>query len=380
MKRKIIIIALVFVGMMTISLRATRADKARYKIGPITNKGKRWRIGYVEGGPYSNYPANLKAIVHALAEIGWLENLTIPVQADPDDSSQMWKWVAANAKSNYVEFVADAYWSANWEAEARKRNREAIIRRSKTKNDIDLMLALGTWAGQDLANCDGCMPVIVVSASNPFQAKIVKGIEYSGYPHINARMDPTRYERQVRLFHDIIGFRKLGLAYENTPPGRTYAALEDVEKVAKERGFEIVRCFTKDDIPDAKEADQSVVKCCKELASRVDAVYLTLQRGVNKQNLPNILNILNAQRIPTFSQGGAEEVKYGVLLSIAQAEFRYVGKFHAESIAKIFNGAKPGDLGQIFEDPPKIAINLSTAQIIGYDPPVDILSVADEIY
>ena len=153
-----------------------------------------------------------------------------------------------------------------------------------------------------------------------------------------------------------------------------------MEEVAKERGFEIVRCFTKDDIPDAKEANQSVVKCCKDLASRADAVYLTAQRGVNNQNLPNILKVLNAQRIPTFSQGGGEEVKYGVLLSIAQAEFRYVGKFHAETIGKIFNGAKPGDLGQIFEDPPKIAINLSTAQTIGYDPPVDILSVADEIY
>jgi hypothetical protein len=49
-------------------------------------------------------------------------------------------------------------------------------------------------------------------------------------------------------------------------------------------------------------------------------------------------------------------------------------------MAKIFNGAKPRDIGQLFEDPPKIAINLKTAELIGYDPPVDVLSAADEIF
>jgi hypothetical protein len=34
----------------------------------------------------------------------------------------------------------------------------------------------------------------------------------------------------------------------------------------------------------------------------------------------------------------------------------------------------------MFDAPPKIAINLVTAQLIGYDPPVDLLGAADEIY
>ncbi len=35
---------------------------------------------------------------------------------------------------------------------------------------------------------------------------------------------------------------------------------------------------------------------------------------------------------------------------------------------------------QLFEEPPKIAINIKTAEIIGFDPPVDILLAADEIF
>ena len=37
-------------------------------------------------------------------------------------------------------------------------------------------------------------------------------------------------------------------------------------------------------------------------------------------------------------------------------------------------------LEQLFEEPPKIAINLKTAELIGFDPPVDILLAADEIF
>jgi ABC-type uncharacterized transport system substrate-binding protein len=67
-------------------------------------------------------------------------------------------------------------------------------------------------------------------------------------------------------------------------------------------------------------------------------------------------------------------------MSISRANFQYVGRFYAQTMAKIFNGAKPRDIGQLFEDPPKIAINLKTAELIGYDPPVDVLSAADEIF
>ena len=47
---------------------------------------------------------------------------------------------------------------------------------------------------------------------------------------------------------------------------------------------------------------------------------------------------------------------------------------------QIFNGAKPRDLEQVFQDPKAIAINLETAQKIEYDPSFDILAAADEIF
>lgn len=381
MQKKVFqIVAVFFVFFFLLGIANIYGAEDDFSNAPKKNNGTKWRVGFYEGGPYQNYPMVLKAIVNGLIELDWVEAIQFPEQKDPDDSRMLWEWLADNAKSDYIKFVKDAYWSGNWEDEVRKARRTDCLQRLNQKKDIHLMLAAGTWAGQDLANDEHKTPTIVFSSSDPVGSKIVASQEDSGFDHVIARCDPTRYERQIRLFHDIIGFKRLGVAYEDTEAGKSYAALTDIQKIAEERGFQIVQCFTKDDVPDIKEAEKSVIDCYSELAEQTDAIYITQQRGVNKKNMPHLLQPINAKKLPTFSQAGSEEVKFGVLLSIAQAEFKYAGKFHAKNMAKIFNGAKPRSLSQVFEDPPKIAINLATSQHIGYDPPVDILGAADEIY
>ncbi len=357
------------------------AEKKFYPTTPTSNKGAPWRIGYLEGGPYINYPANLRALVLALAELGWIEAVQLPPQTDETDTRELWAWLSQNIHSKYIRFAPDAYWSNNWDDARRTLTKKELLRRLTRNRDIDLMLAMGTTAGQDLANNDHNVPTIVMSSSNPLASGIIKSYGDSGLDHVNARVDPTRYERQVRIFHDIFGFKKLGIVYEtDTPEGRTYGAIEDVERVARERGFEVITCHAPFSNVSAEKAKETVKTCIAELAPKIDAFYFTNHRGVTDTNMEQLLAPLYARRIPTFSQVGSREVKYGVLLSIARAGFKYIGGFHAETIAKICNGAKPRELEQIFEDPPRIAINLKAAQIIGYDPPVDILGSADEVY
>jgi ABC-type uncharacterized transport system substrate-binding protein len=189
-----------------------------------------------------------------------------------------------------------------------------------------------------------------------------------------------RYERQVRLFHDIIGFKSLGVAYEDSVYGRNYAALDLIEKVAQERGFDVVTCFTQSDIPDQDKADESVLKCFEDLARKVDAIYVTVQRGVNPKTIPQLVRIAHENRIPTFSQADSKGVRSGFLLSISRGGFKPVGLFQAATIAKIFNGAKPRQLNQVYEEARRIAINLKTAGIVGVYLQSDVLAAADEIY
>jgi len=347
---------------------------------PALPAGKVIRLAYLEAGPFPNYPPNLIAFVKGLAGLGWLSVPDFPEFEDTSDARSIWNWLVKNAKSDQLSFVADGFYEEDWDKEKRKTVKAQLVERLNKKKDIDFVIALGTWAGQDMADAQISTPVMVFSASDPLKAGIVKTDEYSGWPHLHARVDPTRYQRQVRLFHDIVGYRRLGVVYENTPEGRTYAAIADVEKVAAEIGFEVVSCFSINQTPDLKLANSTVVECHEFLAPKVDAVYITNQTGVNDANMPAMMAPLLKRRIPTFSQPGARLVKLGALVSIAQAGFKYVGELHARTAGKIFNGAKPGDLNQIFEDPPQISLNLETAKLIGYNPPIEILVAADEIF
>lgn len=354
-------------------------DRMKFDTQPATNAGKPWRIGYFEGGEYSDYQKILTETIKGLMKLGWLETKEIP-QQQGEQTEQLWQWLVANAKSEYIEFVPNAHYSTAWDESIRDKTAARIIQRLNGQQDIDLMIAMGTWAGKELANDKHRTSTMVLSTSDPLAAGIIKSVEDSGHDHIHATLDPSRYDRQVRVFNDIVGFKKLGVAYENSENGRTYAALDVIERLAEERKFNIVRCHTLSDISDISQAEDSVVECFKKLAPKVDAIYVTQQGGVTGNSIVELVKITNQHRIPTFSMSGSDEVSKGLLLSLSQAGFRYVGEFHASTFAKVFNGAEPNQLSQFFEEPPRMAVNLKTAEIVGFNPPLLLLGAADEIY
>ncbi|WP_417228335.1 ABC transporter substrate-binding protein [Amphritea sp.] len=356
---------------------AGAADKGVFATAPVMNNGERWRIGYFEGGEYIDYQKVLTETVKGLMALGWIDKTEIPAQPG-EQTAQLWQWLN-KVPSDYIEFVPDAHYSAHWDESKLDGVTDKVIKRLN-QHDLDLMIAMGTLAGKALSNDRHDTPTMVLSTSDPLATGIIKSVADSGYDHIHATVDPNRYDRQVRVFHDIVGFKNLGVAYENSDNGRSYAALDVVEKLSAERGFNIVRCYTQSDISDMTVAEASVEKCFRELAPQVDAIYVTVQGGVNEQSIASLVKIANDNGVPTFSQSGADEVRKGFLLSLSQAGFRYVGEFHAQTFAKVFNGAKPNQLAQFFEEPPRMAVNLKTAEIVGFNPPLLLLGAADEVY
>jgi ABC-type uncharacterized transport system substrate-binding protein len=379
MKTKSILQLLVCISLVMIWPGSSVASEQLFKMEPITNKGEKWRIGYYEGGAYINYQQQLTETVKGLMQLGWLENAELPKQSG-ESTDMLWKWLSTKAKSDYIEFVADAHYSAFWEKTKRVVVEDKIVFRLNNDKDIDLMIGMGTWAGKGLANYRHRTNTLVFSTSNPISSGIIKSVEDSGFDHVHVRVDPKRNERQLMVFHEMIGFQKLGVVYEDSLAGRSYAAIETIESLAKTHDFKIVRCHTKSDISDKELAEEGVIKCFKELAKKADAIYVTQQGGVNSRSIPRLVEITNKYKIPTFSQSGAREVSYGVLASLSRAGYKYVGRFHAETIAKVLNGARPNQLNQLYEEPPKIALNLKTAEIIGFDPPIVLMGATDEFF
>ena len=353
-------------------------------MSPGTNMGKKWRIAYLESGSYDNYYKSLAALVQGLARLGWTEPAELPQNFAPKDAAGLWKWLSENIRSSYIDFVSDAYWSQEFNDAKRPGLRREILARIREKKDIDLIIVMGTKAGQDMAANEHSTPVLVCSTTNAHAAKIVKSVEYSGYDHVHATIDAGIHELQVRTFHDIVGFKRLGLVYRDSEVGRGTADIDSVEKVARERGFELIVCDLNTVIPGSPEnerKEEKAVKCYESIAPHADAVYITRYAGgVTLESLPKILESMTRYKIPTFSQAGSQEVEHGVLFSISESRLNKMGEFYAQTIARIFNGERPGKISQIFTDPVKLAINLETAYKIAYDPNFKVLAIVDEIY
>ncbi|MBQ3059902.1 MAG: ABC transporter substrate-binding protein [Desulfovibrio sp.] len=340
-----------------------------------------WRVAYVEGGPFTDYQQVLRGLTLGLQQLGLIENGAVPVPENSEEAAGMWAWLAEHAGGTSIHFIRDGFYSANWDAAAGKRNYETLRRRIEEKKDVDLLLSFGTSAGQYFSASNMSVPAIMLSVTNAVEAGISISVKDSGHDNIIAPIEPDRFKRQVMLFHDIFKFKKLGIAYEDSPSGRSSIALGEIERAARDLGIDLLRCNDTFDVDDAHMAAQRLTACHARLAAEgADAVYLTYNRGMQADVLADVLAPLSTRRIPTFSQNGVTDVAHGALLSISQANLEEEGMFGAGIMAAIIKGAKPRSLSPIFESSVSLALNLRMATLVGWNPPLEILAAVDDFY
>jgi ABC-type uncharacterized transport system substrate-binding protein len=366
--------------MLCCTVLTASANAQDFSSRPQAQPEKRWRIAYYQGGEYKDYYEYLYAMSKGLSQLGWIEPLSLP-DFPEKDSKKLWQWLSFNVKSPYLEFVADGFYSADWDNMARQKVRNRLLARLNYSKDIDMIFAMGTWAGQDLANNLHSVPTVVISSSDPLRSSIIQSLEDSGYDHLFTSYDPELLPQQIQVFHKLIGFKKLGIPYENTLNGRSYAGMKLFEQASAELGFEIVPCYTLSDIADQQLAEQSVIECFDKLAPKVDAIYISDQGGVNARTTPKLVEIANKYAVSTFAQDGELDVRYGFLLSlIRRSGFGPEGIFLAENVGRIINGAKPRNLKQLFEGSFRMVMNMKTAENIGLYINADLLATADKLF
>jgi len=373
-----IIVIAIFLTSASIGLSQTEEEYSSL-IGQVDRKAK-LRIGYVEGEPFVNYAGTFYYLIKGLEEKGWLHNTkNLPYEKGQEDSFGMWQWLAESDTGPFIEFIEDAHYSLS-DPEV---NEEDIFKRLEQK-DLDLLIVMGTKAGQAMTKrVEHQVPILVFSVSNAVRSNIIKSEFDSGTDNIWAHVDSGRFRRQIEVFYDIFNFTKLGMVYEDSHIGRTYAAIGDVEEVSKENGFDVIEEHVDEwvvnDEKDRERYYREVLRANRKLAEQVDAMYLTIGNW-EPEYLPTLLEPFYEKNIPVFSQQGSNEVMYGALLSLYRADFSGIGRFGAETIIKVIQGESPRSLPQTYGDAPGLVINLKVAELIEYQIPFEILLVADEIF
>jgi hypothetical protein len=192
----------------SIAFTAFAAEDDEVGTEPPRQISHKYRVAYYHGGDWIDYYRTLVGVTEGLMALGWVEQADIPEQADAS-TAWLWKWLSGQSRSRHIQFVEDGFFSAGWNSQEREKVKSELMRRLN-EGDIDLVIASGTWAGQDLANDLHQTPVVVVSSSDPVRSGIVSSVDDSGYDHVHAHVDPDLHERQVRVFLNLETAAQIG--------------------------------------------------------------------------------------------------------------------------------------------------------------------------
>lgn len=346
--------------------------------------GRPYRVAVVQSGDYYFYNAVLTSIHAGLADLQWVA----PGNAQPSVASSIPSLLSAwNQGASPLIFDPDLYLDLQFTTDPVPP--PALLALLDGTRGADAVLSLGTVAGVLVARAarEGRVrvPVLVESASDPVGSGIVASVEDSGHDKVTATFDPEEYERQIRLFYRIAGFRRLGMIYTDSEPGRAYAALSTVERVAAELGFRIVAdTGVLEDPPDESqlaEAERAYVAAFERLSrSGVDAIYLTIQAGLTERTVPLLHELAVKHRVPTFAMEGTDHVRLGILAGESRNVLVFEGRFSASKLVRVLTGQSPRSLPQVMVHTPHIALNLTTARNMGFTVPAEVLLEADEVY
>ncbi len=230
---------------------------------------------------------------------------------------------------------------------------------------VDVAVGISTPMTLALINSIKDQPIVFAAITDPVAAKIVKDINTGG-TNITGTSDAVDIEKQIKDFHSIVPFKKLGIIY-TTSEDNAVSMYNTAKKVCEKMGIQLIgQAITS--ITEIKQAAQSLV-------DRVDAFYVVTDNTVCS-SLSSITETAAAKRIPVFSADPSSSLQFGGVLYTSGADYYMVGRIAGRQIIEILNGKKTADMPVRFVqgiDEVKVVIDKDAADRLGVTIPAELI-------
>lgn len=362
------------------------SDAVQYMTEPKTRDGKKHRIAYVDYDEYLPAAQQFYYILMGLKDMGWISCEALPytieqINKENISTKEIYQALSRMDLGEYIEFVPDAFYYMGYEKE------EDIIsglrEHTEIKRDVDLVITFGTSAGKLVKDMGLSIPMVDFSATDPVASGIIESADNgSGNDNVWAQVEPSMPLRQLKYYHSIKSFKKLGILVYGD---EIISGVPDIKRASEEVGFELVKY----NIPEQERENEEQVekyygKVRKNFESLVnegiDAFFLTVDVINDMDRMPELLEIFYEKKIPVYMMDDTNTIEHGALLIISTYDFENVGYFIADAAAKILNGATAGDLPCKYISSPYICLNYEVAKRIGFGLKFEFLASCDEIY
>lgn len=350
------------------------------KLLPVSrDDGKPFQVAYIDYDQYQPSTRQLYYIIEALQKNGWISETEFSFNEKTEDAMEIIKELELSDIGPYLSFRSeDSFYIAYEDLEMVK---ETLIRDVKNGN-IDMIISSGTNAGLFVQELDLSVPMLNVGSTDPVSSGLIESTENSGNPYIWAQVEPSVPLRQLKYYHNLIPFEKLGVVIYGD---EIISAVADQERAAEEEGFQLVKYHIPEMERETAQGQEQYYKMLSEYyhklveEDQVDGYFLTIDVINELDKVGEYLEIFYENEIPVFLMDDENVLEKGGLMLIAAYDYENVGKFVAETMAKTFRGAEVGDLPCVYRSAPYICLNMDVARRIQYKPTFEFLLSCDRI-
>lgn len=258
--------------------------------------------------------------------------------------------------------------TADWTSAGVRQAADELL----TDPSVDLVLGLGVLATQELATRGPLpKPVVAPFAINPELQELPRDGRSSGVENLAYVTLPTSLERDVQVFRRMVGFDHLAILVHAPILREVPAIRRNVEQALSAAPFTI------DLIPVTADPQ----KALDRLAPEVDAVMVTPLLQLDRAHTEALARGLVERDLPSFAFFGVDDVKAGLLASIApRADLGRLARRVALDVQAILLGDPASEQPVDFALGEQLTINMRTARAIGYRPGWDLLAEADLLH
>jgi outer membrane protein TolC/ABC-type uncharacterized transport system substrate-binding protein len=264
-----------------------------------------------------------------------------------------------------VRFPEDKIVTADWTT----AGVQEAINRQLTDPGVDILITLGVIGSTEVAvRSDLPKPVIAPWVIDP----VLLGLTPSegggsGVRNLYYLSKPKILGRDIKRFHDIVGFKKMSILYMPLMMDLMPGIENTVRKISADLDVLITL------VP----ARATVEETLAAIPPDTQAVYVTPLLDYSDADRVELYDGLIERNLPSFSMLGKGEVDAGALVGLApDHDFTREARRVALVVQSILLGNEAGDYPVEFSEEETLTINMATARAIKFSPSWSVLTDA----
>ncbi|HFH9837971.1 TPA: tryptophan ABC transporter substrate-binding protein [Streptococcus suis] len=234
-------------------------------------------------------------------------------------------------------------------------------------NGNELLIGIATPAAQGLANATTDLPIIMGAVTDPVGANLVTDLKNPG-GNITGVSDQTPVADAVSLIKEITPDAKtIGVLYSSNEDNSKIQVAE-FKAAAEEAGYTVLEY--------AVASSNEIAATVEVASSKADVLFTPVDNTVASA-FSTVVSVANKTKTPIFTSV-EDMVEGGGIASVTLSQYD-LGVATGKMVAKILDGANPGDTPvQIFNEG-TVVVNQKVAEELGITLSDDVISKASKV-